>query len=269
MNRGGVLEVFARARFPKAEIVATDDNGSLPELLASGQVEAIVTDSFEIAHFRKPGDTSLCVAQSFRKVYWVAPARAEPLGPRARRVPARARARAARPAREVVRRAAAARPDRRALRSGRAAARADGRGGRVEARARQADRGPRAGSARAGCGRGRRRARSGSTRRACARSSSSRSSWPSASSARGGRCRARSTSTPNCVPRSRGSRTASSTALARAVPLPNESFDSAALAPLAAVLAPVRGRGADAPPWSRSGAPTSRCRTPRPGPQSG
>ncbi len=80
VNRGGVLEVFARARFPKAEIVTTDDNGALPELLASGKVEAIVTDSFEIAHFRKPGDTSLCVAQSFRKVYWVAPARAE-LGP--------------------------------------------------------------------------------------------------------------------------------------------------------------------------------------------
>ena len=81
VNRGGVLEAFARARFPKAAIVAVDDNGSLPELLASGKVQAIVTDSFEIAHFRKPGDTSLCVAQSFRKVYWVAPARAEPLGP--------------------------------------------------------------------------------------------------------------------------------------------------------------------------------------------
>jgi chorismate mutase-like protein len=81
VNRGGVLEAFARARFPKAAIVAVDDNGSLPELLASGKVQAIVTDSFEIAHFRKPGDTSLCVAESFRKVYWVAPARAEPLGP--------------------------------------------------------------------------------------------------------------------------------------------------------------------------------------------
>jgi chorismate mutase-like protein len=80
VNRGGVLELFARARFPKAEIVTTDDNAALPDLLASGRVEAIVTDSFEIAHFRKPGDTSLCVAQSFRKVYWVAPGRAE-LGP--------------------------------------------------------------------------------------------------------------------------------------------------------------------------------------------
>ncbi len=80
VNRGGVLEGFARARFPQARIVAVDDNVSLPTLLADGQVEAIVTDSFEIAHFRRPGDTSLCVAESFRKVYWVAPARADELG---------------------------------------------------------------------------------------------------------------------------------------------------------------------------------------------
>lgn len=81
VNRGGVLEGFARARFPKARVVAVDDNVSLPELLADRRVDAIVTDSFEIAHFRRPGDTSLCVAESFRKVYWVAPARAEELGP--------------------------------------------------------------------------------------------------------------------------------------------------------------------------------------------
>ena len=81
VNRGGVLEGFARARFPQARIVAVDDNVSLPSLLADGQVEAIVTDSFEIARFRRPGDTSLCVAESFRKVYWVTPARADELGP--------------------------------------------------------------------------------------------------------------------------------------------------------------------------------------------
>ncbi|HKC52205.1 MAG TPA: transporter substrate-binding domain-containing protein, partial [Myxococcota bacterium] len=69
VNRGGVLEGFARSRFPEARIVAVDDNVSLPTLLAGGQVEAIVTDSFEIAHFRRPGDTSLCAAESFRKVY--------------------------------------------------------------------------------------------------------------------------------------------------------------------------------------------------------
>lgn len=81
VNRGGVLEGFARARFPNARIEAVDDNESLPDLLAAKRVDAIVTDSFEIAHFRRPGDTSLCVSQSFRKVYWVTPARAAELGP--------------------------------------------------------------------------------------------------------------------------------------------------------------------------------------------
>jgi len=81
VNRGGILEGFARARFPQAQIVAVDANESLPELLAGKQVDAIVTDSFEISHFRRPGDTSLCVAESFRKVYWVAPSRAGDLGP--------------------------------------------------------------------------------------------------------------------------------------------------------------------------------------------
>jgi chorismate mutase-like protein len=81
VNRGGVLEGFARARFPKARIIAFDQNESLPDLLAAKQVDAIVTDSFEIAHFRRPGDTSVCVTQSFRKVYWVAPGEADALGP--------------------------------------------------------------------------------------------------------------------------------------------------------------------------------------------
>jgi chorismate mutase-like protein len=81
VNKGGVLETFARLRFPHAKVVAVDDNGSLPELLASGAVQAIVSDSFEIAHFRRPGDTSLCVAERDRKVEWVAPAQAAELGP--------------------------------------------------------------------------------------------------------------------------------------------------------------------------------------------
>jgi len=81
VNRGGVLEGFARARFPKARIVAVDENTSLPALLAAKQVDAIVTDSFEIASFRRPGDTSLCVAEIYRKVYWVTPAVADSLGP--------------------------------------------------------------------------------------------------------------------------------------------------------------------------------------------
>jgi chorismate mutase-like protein len=81
VNRGGVLEGFAHARFPNARIEAVDDNESLPDLLAAKQVDAIVTDSFEVAHFRRPGDTSLCVSETYRKVYWVTPARAAELGP--------------------------------------------------------------------------------------------------------------------------------------------------------------------------------------------
>ncbi|MFI5316412.1 MAG: transporter substrate-binding domain-containing protein [Myxococcota bacterium] len=81
VNRGGVLEGFARARFPKARIVAVDENQSLPELLAAKRVDAIVTDSFEIALFRRPGDTSVCVDETYRKVYWVTPAVAPQLGP--------------------------------------------------------------------------------------------------------------------------------------------------------------------------------------------
>jgi chorismate mutase-like protein len=81
VNKGGALEGFAHLRFPEARIVAVEENASLPDLLAAHAIDAIVTDSFEIAHFRRPGDTSLCVAQSYRKVYWVAPARAAELGP--------------------------------------------------------------------------------------------------------------------------------------------------------------------------------------------
>lgn len=81
VNAGGVLETFARSAFPRAEIVATSDNAALPDLLAAGKVDAIVTDSFEIAAFRRPGDTSRCVGETWRKVYWVAPAHETELGP--------------------------------------------------------------------------------------------------------------------------------------------------------------------------------------------
>jgi cyclohexadienyl dehydratase len=81
VNRGGVLEGFARARFPGARVVAVDDNESLPGLLAAKQVDAIVTDSFELAHFRRPGDPSRCADETQRKVYWVTPPRAAELGP--------------------------------------------------------------------------------------------------------------------------------------------------------------------------------------------
>jgi cyclohexadienyl dehydratase len=81
VNRGGVLERWARGAFAGAEIAAVEDNRSLPGLLASGQVDAIVTDSFELAAFLQPGDPHRCEPPRDRKVYWIAPARAAQLGP--------------------------------------------------------------------------------------------------------------------------------------------------------------------------------------------
>lgn len=82
VNRGGVLERFARERFP-AQAVAVDDNRALPALLEGGAVSAFVTDSFEAASRPLPRDTALrCEPRRDRKVYWVAPARAAELGPR-------------------------------------------------------------------------------------------------------------------------------------------------------------------------------------------
>ena len=82
VNRGGILERFARGHFESAEIVAVDDNRALPDLLAAGSVDAIVTDSFELRHFLRGSQQSRCERALDRKVYWVAPARAAELGPR-------------------------------------------------------------------------------------------------------------------------------------------------------------------------------------------
>ena len=81
VNRGGVLERFARAHFPNARIETVDANRSLPARLASGEVEAIVTDSFELRAFARPGEASHCEPARDRKVWWIAPARAAELGP--------------------------------------------------------------------------------------------------------------------------------------------------------------------------------------------
>ncbi|RIK98015.1 MAG: ABC transporter substrate-binding protein, partial [Proteobacteria bacterium] len=82
VNRGGALERFARRRFAGAEIHAADDNASVPDLLARGAVDAIVTDRFEIAHWRRAGWPEHCEPATERKVYWVSPERAGDLGPR-------------------------------------------------------------------------------------------------------------------------------------------------------------------------------------------
>ncbi len=83
VNRGGVLERFARARFGDARVLAVDDNGSLAMLLAGGAATAFVTDSFELRTWHLPPDTATaCDPPRERKVYWIAPARAAELGPR-------------------------------------------------------------------------------------------------------------------------------------------------------------------------------------------
>ncbi len=80
VNRGGALETWARARLAGAEIVATDDNLSLGRRYADREVDAFVTDSFEIAHLARPEWPRRCEPPRERKVYWVAPARAADLG---------------------------------------------------------------------------------------------------------------------------------------------------------------------------------------------
>lgn len=82
VNRGGILEQFALARFGAARVVAVNDNASLPGLLANGEAGALVTDSFELPHFKRSAWRAECEPPRDRKVYWIAPARAATLGPR-------------------------------------------------------------------------------------------------------------------------------------------------------------------------------------------
>lgn len=81
VNHGGILESWARRKFGERELVVVDDNQSLPGLLASGDVEAIVTDSFERRAFQRPGVPAQCEPALAQKVYWVAPLRSKELGP--------------------------------------------------------------------------------------------------------------------------------------------------------------------------------------------
>jgi cyclohexadienyl dehydratase len=82
VNQGGVLEPWARARFPDRELVTVSDNTSLPALLAEGRAGAIVTDSFELQVFMRPGWASHCEPPLWRKVYWVGPRFGAELGAR-------------------------------------------------------------------------------------------------------------------------------------------------------------------------------------------
>ncbi len=80
VNRGGVLERWTRERFVGGEITAVDDNLSLPGRLERGEVDAFVTDSFEVEHFGRDGWRRRCEPPLDRKVFWVAPQRADELG---------------------------------------------------------------------------------------------------------------------------------------------------------------------------------------------
>ncbi len=82
VNRGGILERFARDHYEGASILATEDNRSLPDLLAEGRVDAFLTDSFELPHFRREPWDVHCHPPTDRKVYWVSRGRVEDLAPR-------------------------------------------------------------------------------------------------------------------------------------------------------------------------------------------
>lgn len=73
VNRGGILEAWARTHFAKSELELVADNQSLPDLLGSRGVEAIVTDSFERKSFARAGSKVRCEPALWRKVYWIAP----------------------------------------------------------------------------------------------------------------------------------------------------------------------------------------------------
>ena len=72
VNRGGHLERVARARLPRATLHVVDDNRSLPQLLASGTVDGVVTDTMEAATFGVATRVALVLSED-RKAYWVAP----------------------------------------------------------------------------------------------------------------------------------------------------------------------------------------------------
>ncbi len=83
VNRGGILERWTRERFGggASTINAVDDNLSLPGRLERNEVDAFVTDSFEVEHFGRDGWRRRCEAPLDRKVFWVGPGRADELGP--------------------------------------------------------------------------------------------------------------------------------------------------------------------------------------------
>ena len=213
VNRGGVLESWARRRFAPQSLVAVDDNLSLPTLLEGGAVSAFVTDSFEAASRpRRTDDAVRCEPPRDRKVYWIAPRRASALGPR---IDAWLAANESAPrgaAPSLARRSVATRRGRQPDRPRRAPARADARGrgagsaptgsrSRIPSVNRPSWFGPKAPHA-----------RSAWSPIRSARSSRSRSRSPRRSSAARARPRPPSISKPSFAPHCRKSATASSRA---------------------------------------------------------
>ncbi len=77
VNRGGHLEKVARVKLERARVETRADNASVREALVVGEVDAVVTDTLEVAHWRR----GLSYAEVFgplsrdRKAYWVSPAK--------------------------------------------------------------------------------------------------------------------------------------------------------------------------------------------------
>jgi chorismate mutase-like protein len=83
VNSGGVLERFAKTRFPNARLKVVEENRSLPDRFRRGEIEAIVTDSFEVVEWqRRLRAPSHCEPPRDLKVWWIAPQAADELGPK-------------------------------------------------------------------------------------------------------------------------------------------------------------------------------------------
>jgi cyclohexadienyl dehydratase len=77
VNEGGHLERVARARFPRARIVAVPDNTAPPRLLAAGEVDAALTDDAEKPRWERRVSGSRALGPLTRdvKAFWVRPSR--------------------------------------------------------------------------------------------------------------------------------------------------------------------------------------------------
>ena len=79
VNQGGHLERVTRARFSKARVLTMTQNRAVPEMLDSGDADAIVTDTLEAPHWleRRPHLARLGPFTRDRKALWLAPGNVE------------------------------------------------------------------------------------------------------------------------------------------------------------------------------------------------